>query len=257
MLHPFRFYATHFVERVKRIAMSSFAPMQQLIARYHALEFHHNPQLALRLSTIQNWQKKRMQHTHAALFAVPEHQLMTQYFLNRLYGGADFEILAGQFERVVNAAKKIERLVPNSTIKTGCEGIELAVLAIELDQQLAQLMPQDFHYNQHGEIEDSAMISLYLQANQAESRYHQLNLLDKLGNNLDKYVRSFIVQSAFKMAKGAAERHHYDPLYTFLGEGFSAMKPLKSAEVFVGVFTKHEREIIDRIHSNIPNPFLR
>lgn len=237
--------------------MSSFAPMQQMIARYHALEFHHNPQLALRLSTIQNWQKKRMQHTHAALFAVPEHQLMTEYFLNRLYGGSDFEILAGQFARVVNAAKKFERLVPNSTIKTGCEGIELAVLAIELDQQLAQLMTDDFTYNQYGEIDDSAIIQLYLEADQAEARYHQLELLDKLGNNLDKYVRSFVVQSAFKMAKGAAERHHFDPMYAFLAEGFAAMKPLKSAEVFVGVFTRHEREIIDHIHHKTPNPFLR
>lgn len=237
--------------------MSSFLPMQQLIAHYHALEFHHNPQLALRLTLIQNWQKKRMQHTHAALFAVPEHQLMTQYFLNRLYGGSDFEILAGQFERVVNAAKKFERLVPNSTIKTGCEAIELAVLAIELDQQLAQLMMHDFEYNPQGEIDDHVITQLYLQANQAESRYHQLNLLDKLGHGLDKYVRSFMVQSAFKMAKGAAERHHFDPMYAFLAEGFAAMKPLKSAEVFVGVFTKHEREIIDRIQNNTPNPFLR
>lgn len=237
--------------------MSSFAPMQHMINRYHALEFHQNPQLALRLTTIQNWQKKRMQHTHAALFAVPDHQLMTQYFLNRLYAGEDFGILAGQFERVVNAAKKFERLVPNSTIKTGCEAIELAVLAIELDQQLALLMPEDFAYNQFGEIEDNVMINLYLQADQAAARYHQYDLLDKLGNNLDKYVRSFVVQSAFKMAKGAAERHHFDPLYQFLGEGFAAMKPLKSAEVFVGVFTRHEREIIDRIQNHTPNPFLR
>ncbi len=231
--------------------------MQELLNHYRTLEFHHNPQLATRLTALQNWQKKRMQHTHAALFAVPAHQLMTQYFLTRLYGGEDFETLAGQFERVINAAKKFERLVPASTIITGCEAIELAVLGIELDQQLAQLMTTDFQYNQYGEIDDGYVVGLYQQANQTEARIHQLNLLDKLGFSLDKYVRSFIVQSAFKMSKGAAERHHFDPLYTFLGEGFAAMKPLKSAEVFIGVFTKHEREIIDRIQVNTPNPFLR
>lgn len=237
--------------------MSNFAPMQEQLNRYRALEFHQNPQLAVRLTALQNWQKKRMQHTHAALFAVPVHQLMTQYFLTRLYGGADFEILAGQFERVINKAKKFERLVPASTIITGCEATELAVLGIELDQQLAQLMTTDFQYNQFGEIADDFVVELYHQANQTEARIHQLHLLDKLGFSLDKYVRSFIVQSAFKMSKGAAERHHFDPLYNFLGEGFAAMKPLKSAEVFIGVFTKHEREIIDRIHNNTPNPFLR
>jgi hypothetical protein len=237
--------------------MSNFALMQEMLQHYRTLEFHHNPVLAARLLTLQNWQKKRMQHTHAALFAVPEHQLMTQYFLTRLYGGADFDILAGQFERVINAEKKFERLVPASTIQTGCEAIELAVLAIELDQQLAELMTSDFKYNQFGEIDDDFVIDLYNQANQTERRYHQLNLLDKLGFNLDKYVRSFIVQSAFKMSKGAAERHHFDPLYHFLGEGFLAMKPLKSAGVFVGVFTEHERQIIERIQVSTPNPFIR
>ncbi len=231
--------------------------MQEMLNHYRTLDFHQNPQLAARLTTLQNWQKKRMQHTHAALFAVPEHHLMTQYFLTRLYGGEDFEILAGQFDRVINKAKKFERLVPASTIVTGCEAIELAVLAIELDQQLAGLMTSDFKYNQFGEIDDDFVIDLYHQANQTEARIHQLSLLDKLGFSLDKYVRSFIVQSAFKISKGAAERHHFDPLYNFLGEGFAAMKPLKSAEVFIGVFTKHEREIIERIQVGTPNPFLR
>lgn len=119
------------------------------------------------------------------------------------------------------------------------------------------MITTDFQYNQHGEIDDEFVVALYHQANQNDARIHQLKLLDKLGFSLDKYVRSFIVQSAFKMAKGAAERHHFDPLYSFLGEGFAAMKPLKSAEVFIGVFTKHEREIIDRIQANTPNPFLR
>lgn len=237
--------------------MSNFAPMQEMLKHYHTLEFHQNPLLAARLTTLQNWQKRRMQHTHAALFAVPEHKLMTQYFLTRLYGGEDFDVLAGQFERVINAAKKFERLVPSSTIQTGCEAIELAVLAIELDLKLAQLMTTDFVYNQFGEIDDDFVLDLYHQANQNEARQHQLELLDKLGSNLDRYVRSFIVQSAFKISKSAAERHHFDPLYNFLGEGFSAMKPLKSAEVFVGVFTKHEREILERIQVGTPNPFLR
>lgn len=231
--------------------------MQAMLTHYRNLEFHQNPQLAANLVALQNWQKKRMQHTHAALFAVPAHQLMTQYFLTRLYGGADFDILAEQFERVINKAKKFERLVPASTIITGCEAIELAVLGIELDQQLARLITTDLQYNKFGEIDDNFVIELYHQANQTEARIHQLHLLDKLGSSLDKYVRSFIVQSAFKMSKGAAERHHFDPLYDFLGEGFAAMKPLKSAEVFVGVFTRHEREIIDRIQNHTPNPFLR
>lgn len=237
--------------------MSSFAPMQALLLRYHALEFHHNPQLAARLLAVQNWQKKRMEHTHKTLFAVPAHQLMTQYFLTRLYAGPDFAILANQFERVITKAQKFEKLVPASTIRTGCDGIELAVLAIELDQQLAEILLQDPLDNTALELDDEAVIALYHKANQVEARLHQLDLLDKLGYSLDKYVRSFVLQSAFKMAKGAAKRHDFEPMYAFLDEGFAAMKPLKSAEEFVGVFTQQEREVIERVHAGTPNPFER
>ncbi len=231
--------------------------MQAILKHYRTLEFHQNPVLAERLVAIQRWQKKRMQHNHAELFAFPNHQLITQYFLTRLYGGDDFEILVGQFERVINAAKKFERLVPSSTIRTGCEAIELGVLAVELDLRLAQLMTSNFVLNPFGEIADEFVLDLYQRANQTEIRYYQLHLLDKLGSNLDRYVRSLIIQSTFKISKNAAQRHHFDPLYCFISEGFSAMKPLKSAEVFVGIFTQREREIIDRIQSGIQNPFMR
>jgi len=35
------------------------------------------------------------------------------------------------------------------------------------------------------------------------------------------------------------------------------MKPLKSAEEFVGVFTQQERQVIERVHAGTPNPFER
>jgi hypothetical protein len=243
--------------------MSSFAPLQALLERYYGLEFHRNPQLAARLLAVQNWQKKRMEHTHVELFAVPAHRLMTEYFLTRLYGGPDFAILAQQFERIIAKAKKFEKFVPNSTIQTGCEGIELAVLAIELDQELAQyLLEHPEHdtsaeFDPNGDFSDLLVIDLYQKANQNEARHHQLNLLDKLGIGLDKYVRSFMTQQAFKMAKSAALRHNFEPVYTFLDEGFAAMKPLKSAEVFIGVFTRDERALIERVHAGVSNPFNR
>lgn len=58
----------------------------------------------------------------------------------------------------------------------------------------------------------------------------QLALLDQLGVSLDKYMRSFVVYTAFKMCKGAANKYHFQVMYEFMQDGFQAMKPLKSAE---------------------------
>ena len=234
------------------ICMSAFDALKSQLARYRALEHHQNPALAAQLVAVQAWQKARMQHTHRVLFTAPEHQLMAAYFLNRLYGGADFLILADQFDRVLLKAHKIEKIVPASAVYTGTLGIELAVLAIELDEQLAKLLLQ------HPlPLTDEVMLAAYMTADQAERRQHQMALLNELGLKLDKYVRSLMIQAAFKMAKGTAYKHDFAPVYDFTAEGFAAMRSLDSAEHFIQTFTHAECEIIQRVHNQQPDPFAR
>ncbi len=238
--------------------MSSFDPIRELLARYYALEFHQNPQLAARLATIQHWQKRRMQHMHAELFAVPEHHLMTQYFMTRLYGGPDFEVLAEQCAHVLNVARVFESLVPESTIQTAFKAIELTLLSIELDQGLAQFMAHDLrNAAQDAAVDDAQMIQLYQRAQQADERRRQLDLLDSLGHRLDKYVHSALIKRVFKFTKGLSSRHGLNAGYAFLDEGFIAMAPLKSAEVFIRQFTQGERAMIDQIYAGTPNPLGR
>jgi hypothetical protein len=233
--------------------MSAFDALKSQLARYRALEHHHNPILAAQLIAVQTWQKARMQHTHRELFAQPEHQLMAAYFLNRLYGGADFAILADQFERVILKAHKVEKIAPASAVHTGTLGIELAVLAIELDEQLAKLLLTQ----PSAPINDDTMLKAYLDADQAAARQHQMALLNELGLKLDKYVRSLMIQTAFKLAKGTAYKHDFAPVYDFTAEGFAAMKSLDSAAGFIETFTQAECEIIQRVHSQQPDPFRR
>ncbi len=54
-------------------------------------------------------------------------------------------------------------------------------------------------------LTDEMMRLTYLKLDQGEARLKQLDLLDQLGKNLDKYMRSFVVYTAFKMCKGAAQ----------------------------------------------------
>ena len=235
------------------IYMSAFDPLKSQLARYHALAHHQDPALAVQLMAVQAWQKERMQQTHRVLFARPKHQLMADYFLNRLYGGADFSILAAQFDRVLLKAHKIEKVIPTGAVHTGTLGVELAVLAIELDEQLAQLLLQQ----QTSQITEQVMLAAYLQADQAAQRQHQMALLNELGAKLDQYVRSFMVQTAFKMAKNTAYKHGFAPVYDFTAEGFAAMKSLDSAQSFIHAFTHQECEIIQQVHQQQPDPFTR
>ncbi len=202
---------------------------------------------------MQTWQKQRIQRTHAKQFAEKQNILMSEYFLNRLYGGPDFDALAGQIARLVKYAHKAEKLIPENAIKTGTAGVTLAILAVQLDEEVAIQLLEDYPNNPA--LTDEMMRLTYLKLNQGENRLKQLRLLDELGISLDKYMRSFMVQAAFKMCKGAATKYHFEVMYDFMQDGFLALKPLKSAEKFVKEFTAIERQIVDKVHAGDLNPF--
>ncbi|MDY6457502.1 FFLEELY motif protein [Acinetobacter faecalis] len=233
--------------------MSKLAVLDELLELYYQLKYHKNQDIFYRLQDVQAWQKQRIQRTHAKQFAEKQNILMSEYFLNRLYGGPDFDALAGQIARLVKYAHKAEKLIPENAIKTGSAGVTLAILAVQLDEEVAIQLLEDYPNNPA--LTDEMMRLTYLKLNQGESRLKQLRLLDELGISLDKYMRSFMVQAAFKMCKGAATKYHFEVMYDFMQDGFLALKPLKSAEKFVKEFTAIERQIVDKVHAGDLNPF--
>ena len=82
--------------------MSKLAAFDHLLLQYQTLNYHQNPALKQRLHEVQAWMKARIAETHKEFFALPENQLMAQYFLNRLYGGPDFEAIAQHYEFISN-----------------------------------------------------------------------------------------------------------------------------------------------------------
>ena len=233
--------------------MSKLAALDDLLELYYQLNYHQNPDIFQRLQDVQAWQKTRMQSTHLRQFSEKHNILMSEYFLNRLYGGSDFDALAGQIARLMKYAHKAEKIIPENAIKTGMKTVGLAVLAMELDEQVAQQLLKDYPANQV--IDDEMMRQTLVKLDQSVARKQQLDLLDELGISLDKYMRSFIMHTAFKMCKGTASKYRFELMYDFIGEGFVAMKPLKSAATFIQSFTAKERMIVDNVHSGKPNPF--
>lgn len=233
--------------------MSKLAVLNDLFMTYQQLNYHHNPQLLQRLRDVQNWQKKRIIRSHAPQFKQKQNVLMAEYFMNRLYGGPDFDALAAQIQRLLPKIHKAEKLIPENAIKTGTAGIQLALLAVQLDEQVAAQLLQD--YPENTPLTDEIMRVTYLKLDQGAQRLEQLRQLDQLGLSLDKYLRSFVVHTAFKMCKSTAYKHKFDVMYDFMQDGFAAMKPLKSAEQFVRDFTAQEREIIAKVHAGDPQPF--
>ena len=233
--------------------MSKFDFLQQQLTDYQNLQSHQDQTLASKLLQVQVWQKARMQHTHADFFAIPEHQPMAHYFLNRLYGADDFNELARQIDRFIRNSHTVEKIIPKSALQTGDAGVELAILAIQLDEQVAKYLLENYPIDTP--LDDEMMRRAYLAVDQYEPRLHQMELLEVLGTKLDKYVRSTMVKTAFKLSKGIAYRYEANTIYDFIDDGFKAMAPLGSAQDFIATFTTKEKQIIDAVHSGHPTPF--
>lgn len=233
--------------------MSKLAALDELLEQYNALAYHQDPILNQRLHDAQNWLKERILNTHQELFNQPENQLMAKYFINRLYGGPDFDDLAKQIERLLKYAHKAEKILPENAIRTGLKSVGLAVLAMQLDEQVAKQLLKDYPAEQ--KIDDEMMRLTLIKLDQEKERLQQLDLLDELGSALDKYMRSFIMHTAFKMCKGTVAKYHFELMYDFIDEGFVAMKPLKSAAIFIKSFTAQERQIVENVHLGKQDPF--
>lgn len=233
--------------------MSKLAALDQLLEQYQQLSYHSDPVLEKRLHEAQDWLKQRIQKTHQEMFSKPEYQLMAKYFINRLYGGPEFDELSLQIERLLKYAHKAEKIIPENAIKTGLKSVGLAVLAMRLDEQVAAQLLKNYPTDQP--IDDEMMLQTLIQLDQKDARLEQLNLLDDLGTALDKYMRSFIMHTAFKMCKGTAAKYKFELMYDFIGEGFVAMKPMKSAAKFIQEFTVKERTIVENVHAGKTNPF--
>lgn len=224
--------------------MTALADLQQHLIRFWALPHHENDVLRAKLNEVQTWQQVRIRHTHRALFEQPKNQLMADYFLTKLYGGDEFEILAKQLARILPKAKKLERLAKESALEAGSMGIQAAILAIELDLHLAEwLLDQNLPVNADN------MLAAYRAVDEEAERRVQIANLKDVCYRTDKHLNTFMLKKAFALAKGAAYRSNYQPLYDFIDAGFKAMKPLSSVSSFIEPFCERELLIVDEVHN--------
>ena len=223
--------------------MTAFSELQQHLTRYWALPYHEDETLNRTLNEVQTWQRLRIQRTHKELFSQPNHQLMADYFLNQLYGGEKFKLLAVQLARILPKAQKLERLVKESVLETASMSIQAAIVAIEMDLHLAEwIVAHNLPVN-----EKNVMMA-YNILDESDERREQLSNLKEVCYRTDKYFNSFLLQKAFALAKSTAYSLNYQPLYDFVEAGFAAMKPLESVSGFIDPFCARELAIIEQLH---------
>jgi len=233
--------------------MSQIQTLVDMLKAYQALPHHTSPILKQALGDVQAWQKARIKRTNHALFTDDKTTPLANYLIERIYGNDDFDVLADQLltagVNALNGSGRLEKLIPSNALKAGVQGVRLAVDAIALDLALASSLLDDFGtaYASTG-INGALMYDVYKNVNAKDERITQVYAIKEVCEQSYQYFNSFILQNAFKLAKGMAYDNGYQPLYDFIGDGLLAIKPLKRIDDFTVPFVANELAIIHEIH---------
>jgi hypothetical protein len=219
----------------------------RLLERNAALRdvFAAQPGSLERLSELQRWQSQRLLRSHADLHADPRYRSAVEFFFNELYNGGDPRARDRDLQRVHHV---MERLLPREALRALMLAIELEILSQELDADVVRSLPP-------GPITVETYAAGYRGAGRRADRERQIELLDTIGDYLDRVVRKPIVRALVRFARGPAHAAGFGTLQEFLERGLDAFEAMHGAGEFLSTIRDREVRAMERVLAGVPDPF--
>jgi len=229
---------------------STASRLKNIMLRYH--DHRLQPALPLgsdALSKLTNWQSSRLIQSHYDLYSSPDYQQGLKFLFTDLYSDEDFSHRDRDLERIF---PKMVKLLPKGVLETVTLLIELNFLTQRLDQQLAHTL---FNILQLEDINEHSYCLAYRHCNNFEQRLYQIQLTSELGNKLDKYARSSMINFTLKISETPAEMAGLSALHNFLMTGFSAFHSMRAVKPMMQTLTERETKVLQQIYDEHPQPF--
>ncbi len=203
------------------------------------------------LSLLRRWQAARLTRTHADLLRSPLYRPAAEFFLDELYGDRDL----GQLERdLARIVPTMTRVLPAAMLHTTGLALELNALSHELDARLTRILSAELD-PRGAELDEAAYVAAYRRCASYDQRYHQLDLTERLGRDLQAIVPKRFIHAALKLAQTPARLAGLGELHRFLEAGFHAFRHMGAdAGTFVTTIVGRERAILERIRAGHPRP---
>lgn len=229
--------------------MTAGEQLHTALERFFALRQHgDDARFAARLARLQHWQTMRLRASHQDLLTRPGAEAGMDFLFTEVYGGRDLRPVAQEIRR---ALPKALRLLPDRVMATSASALEAAILTQELDEHLVEVLDARLD---EGLCADS-YAEAYRRQQQEAARQRQLALVGELGSHIDRYVRSRMIQTTFRMVRRPAHAAGFASLYDFLDRGFAAMRPLPSVADLLDELAAREQAIMARLLAGHPQPF--
>jgi len=225
--------------------------LQQLLLDHHDYRLQRDAHpLSDFIDYLGDWQVIRLKRTHHDLYQTPQFHDALEFLLKDLYSSKEFTHRDTDLERIFPVMVK---LVPDPALGTVANLIELNLLTQKLDEHMATILTDEMAVH---EITEEAYAEAFRRCDNLTARQHQIGLIQRSGQELEKYVKSRFLSFSLAVTEGPAEMAGLGQLHQFLSRGLRAFKAIGGVKPLLDKIMQRESRILDRIQTGFPQPFV-
>lgn len=202
------------------------------------------------LAALRRWQGARLARQYADLHSDPLHAKAVDFFVQDLYGADEVTWRDRDLRRMLG---HLRAWLPATLLATVADALTLDLVSHEFDLAMARAL-NDAKFK-GARLHERAYAQAYRTVGDRGGREHQIELLLKVGRNLDRIVRRPLIHRLLRIARGPARATGLDYLQSFLERGFEAFGAMGGAEHFLARIESGEREVMTRLFAGHPRPF--
>jgi hypothetical protein len=201
-----------------------------------------------KLELIQDFQRRRLARTYRELIGQQRYGAAGDFFLAELYGGLHFRARDQEMERVLPV---MVRMLREDMLLVLAEAFDLQSLSLDLDMDMATVLLEfgwdELNPKRYGEI--------YRSCGRLNERAKQIELIHRLGLELNELVHHRLVMLLLRTLRGPARAAGFGLLQSFFENGLNAFRTMGDGTYFIETIWKRESDIMDRLQSGDENPF--
>lgn len=226
------------------------ARLYEMLARNHALAGKiDQPAFPLTaFDALQRWQQQRLARSFEDFNRQEGYRPAVEFFLSEIYGGLDFRKRDQDMSRVMPV---MVRFLPDRALNTMSEAFELQAISLEFDIEMATWMQtgcvSELDMQSYGEV--------YRACSDRPGRERQIQLIRKLGYDLDSLVQKPFVNYLVRLLRGPAHAAGFGELQEFLESGLESFRALEDTEYFVETIYDREWAAMRKLFDGEEKPF--
>jgi hypothetical protein len=201
------------------------------------------------LELVQAWQRQRLARLYKNLISQERYRAAGDFFLDELYGGLHFRERDQEMERVLPV---MVRMLRDDMLLVLAEAFELQSLSLQFDMDMTAL----FQKSGWTELNTARYGEIYRACGREPERKHQIELIGRLGLELNELVHHRLVLWLIRTLRGPARAAGFGLLQSFLENGLNAFRIMGDGTEFVETIWHKESEVMHRLLAGDKNPFI-